>query len=237
MIFAVRQEQFEGPMAALLNLIEREQLKITEISLARVADDFIAHIRAMNRPDPEELAEFVVVAAELMLMKSRLLLPAVATEEDQQEEPTGELGRRLQEYRQLRAWAEELKMIAHGGRRIVLRELCASADPFFYPLSARVAPIALREACAALLAAVPKIERIREEKIGHLVSLEERISEIRAALRSAGEVAFSKLLPMAARERGETIVSFLGVLELVRAEFLEALQEEPFQDITVRRRS
>lgn len=223
-------------MATLLNLTLRERLNITEISLARVADDFIAHIRAMERQDPEELTEFAVVAAELMLIKSRALLPSGATEQDEHEESAGELERRLREYQHLRMLAEELKTVAHAGRRIFLREVYASVEPFFCPPSVRVTPPILQEACAALLAAVPKPERLREEKIGRLVSLEERIKEIRSVLGSASERLFSQLLPAGVRERRELIVSFLGVLELVRTEFLDVRQDEPFKDITLRRR-
>lgn len=236
-IFAVHHEQFEGSMATLLNLIEREQLKITEISLARVADDFIAHIRALaSRSDPEELAEFVAVAAELMLIKSHTLLPDVVTEQGEREEPVGELERRLQEYQRLRVWAEELKAIARAGRRILMREVYASVEPFFYPPSG-VTPAALEEACTALLATIPKSERLREEKIGRIISLEERIGEIRSLLGVASETLLSELLPMSGREREELIVSFLGILELVRAEFLEVRQDNPFEDITMRRRA
>ncbi len=223
-------------MATLLNLIERDRLNITEISLARVADDFIAHIRMMERQDPEELAEFAVVAAELMLIKSRTLLPDGAIEQDDHEEPTGELERRLQEYQHLRTLTDELKAIAHTGRRILLREVYASVEPFFCPPSVRVTPVILQDACAALLAVVPKPERLREEKIGRLISLEERIKEIRSLLGSGGEQFFSQLLPAGMHERHELIVSFLGVLELVCTEFLDARQTKPFENITVRRR-
>src|SRR3989344_3794745 len=110
MTYIMKQEKFEGPMELLLELIEKEKLSISEISLAKVADEYISYVKGLEKIDPEELAEFLVVAAHLMLIKSRSLLPQLKLTEEE-EGSIEELEKRLKEYQRLRQLAGELKKL------------------------------------------------------------------------------------------------------------------------------
>lgn len=219
-------------MELLLDLIEREKLSISEISLAKVADDYIAHVKSLGRIDPEELAEFLVVAAQLMLIKSRSLLPNLKlTEED--EVSIEELEKRLEEYKKIREFAKELKRMESGHKFIWTREAYQGMDPVFYPPPQFEAGL-LQKAFTAFLEALPKIEKLAEDKIRKIISLEEKIRHIKNFLSQTLEHAFSDIT-RGAKEKIEVIVSFLAILELAKQKFVDLKQDKLFEDIKIRR--
>lgn len=230
--YLVKQEKFEGPLELLLDLIEKEKLSITEISLSHVADGYILHVKTLENIDPEELAEFLVVAAQLMLIKSRSLLPSMqlSTEEEGSIE---ELEKRLAEYQKIRELAREMKKLEEKSNHIYAREAFYGQDPIFYP-PPKLKIDQLKEAFAAFLAALPKIEKLAEEKIKKIISLEEKISHIRSFLSSRFEQVFSELV-RGSKEKVDVIVSFLAILELAKQKFVDLDQEKLFEDIKIKR--
>src|SRR6266542_4801403 len=122
---------FEGPLDLLLRLIEREELDITEIALAQVADQYLAHVRAMEAPDPGALSSFLVMAARLLLIKSRVLLPRppAAPGPDDPPDEAAELARQLREYQRYKQAAALLRAWEEGGRRSYLRAAQPAAPP------------------------------------------------------------------------------------------------------------
>src|SRR6266511_6280116 len=114
---------FEGPLDLLLRLIEREELDITEIALAQVADQYLAHVRAMEAPDPGALSSFLVMAARLLLIKSRALLPRPPAQRGPDDPPdeAAELARQLREYQRYKQAAALLRAWEEGGRRSYMR--------------------------------------------------------------------------------------------------------------------
>lgn len=231
-MYVLKQEKFEGPLELLLELIEKEKLSISEISLAKVTDDYIKHVKSLEKIDPEQLAEFLVVAAQLMLIKSRSLLPSLKLSEEETQS-IEELEKRLAEYKRLRELAKELKKLEVMHRPIFTREAYLGMDPIFYPPKKLTAAM-IKDAFAAFLAALPKIEKLAEEKIKKMISLEEKIKHIRSFLQETVEKAFSELVK-GAKEKVEVIVSFLAILELARQKFVELEQQKPFEDITIKR--
>src|SRR3989344_9240027 len=131
-MFEIKQEKFEGPLELLLELIEKEKLSINEISLAKVTDDYLSHIKSLGKIDPIKLGEFLVVASQLMLVKSRSLLPDLAESEEEQGS-IAELESRLLEYQRIRNLARELKKLEEAGRLIQSREAYLNLDRVFYP--------------------------------------------------------------------------------------------------------
>src|SRR3989338_9768044 len=131
MTFAVKQEKFEGPLDVLHELIEKEKLSISEISLAKVRYDYIRHVKSLEKIDPESLAEFLVVAAQLMLIKSRSLLPDLKFSAED-EVSIEELAKRLEEYRCLRELAKGLKTIEAGGKQIINPGTFFGLGPAFF---------------------------------------------------------------------------------------------------------
>lgn len=216
----------------MLELIENEKLSISEISLSKVTDDYIAYVKSLGKIDPESLAEFLVIAAHLILIKSRSLLPSLAISEED-EASIEDLTARLAEYQKIREVMKELRKI-EGERHIIFtREAYQGMEPVFYPPPRfRIAMIS--EAFMKVLVAIPRIEKLAEEKIKKILSLEDKIKQIRSFLQERVEKAFSELT-RGAKEKVEIIVSFLAILELARQRFVELDQKRPFEDITIKR--
>lgn len=232
MNFEIRQEKFEGPLELLVELVENEKLSVSEISLARVTDDYIRYVRSLEKIDPEALAEFLVVAAQLMLVKSRSLLPGIAlTRED--EVAIGELEKRLEQYKRFRDLAGQIKAIEKRRAYIATREHYAGMEPIFYPPPCLSAEL-LYSTLQSLLAAIPKVEKLAEDKIRRIVSLEERILNIRTFLEGAITKSFSEIIKNT-NEKVDVIISFLAILELAKQKFVELDQKDLFGDIEVKR--
>lgn len=232
MAFAVKQEKFEGPLALLLELIEKEKLAIAEISLARVADEYLMYVRGLVSPDPEELAEFLVVAAHLMLIKSRSLLPSL-TFSQEEEASLDDLEQRLALLQVMRDVGRALHGIEQKGLRIAGREAYAGLAPVFYPPPWRSAAT-LADVFAAVAALIPKEEKLAEEKLKRIVSLEAKISHIRGILQDMVERRFSEIVA-GAKEKVDIVVSFLALLELARQKFVDLQQDGHFAEIMIRK--
>lgn len=232
MVFTIKQEKFEGPLELLLELIEGAKLSISEISLAQVTDEYIRHIRSMERLEPDAVAEFLVVAAQLMLVKSRSLLPILAFSEEE-EQSVEELEKRLAEYKKIREVCRALKRIEGEKRYIVSREAYTGVAAFFYPPPGLVAP-QLCEVFRAFIASLPKALELAKERIRYVISLEEKITHIRSFFEGTVQKKFSELV-QGAKEKVEVIISFLALLELARQKFVALEQEEPFREIIVKK--
>lgn len=232
MIFEVKQEKFEGPLNLLLDLIEKEKLSISEISLAKVTDDYIKHVKSLEKLDPEQLAEFLVVAAHLMLIKSRSLLPDLKLSEEE-EQSIDDLEKRLTEYKKIRELAGLLKKTEAERKTIFTREAYLGMNPVFYP-PPKLKTTALAQAFAALLTSLPKIEKLAKDKLRRIVSLEEKIKHIRAFLENTIEKTFSDIV-RGSKEKIEIIISFLAILELSKQKFIELRQQKPFEDIIIKK--
>ena len=232
MEFILKHEKFEGPFELLLELIEKEKLAISDISLAKVTDEYIAYVKTIERLDPEALAEFLVVAAQLMLIKSRSLLPTLALTEDE-EESIDELEKRLIEFKKLRELASELKKLEAAHPIMVSRESFTEFVPVFYP-PPKLTLEKIEHVFSLFLAAIPRVQKLAEEKLKRVISLQEKISHVREFLVNSVEKAFSELIS-GPKEKVEVIVSFLAILELARQKFIDLDQNELFSDITIKR--
>lgn len=232
MPYEVKQEKYEGPLNLLLDLIEKEKLVIAEISLAKITDEYIQYVKTLKGIDPEELAEFLVVAAQLMLIKSRSLLPSLKLSSDE-EVSIDELNRRLEELFKIRELSKKIKELEGERKHIFSRESFWGMDPIFYP-SPKLTSSILSMAFAAFLETLPKLEKLVEEKIKRIISLEEKINHIRGVLADSLEQAFSQIVS-GAKEKVEVIVSFLAILELAKQRFVDLKQENLFEDIVIKK--
>jgi len=231
--FEIRHEKFEGPLELLLELIEKEKLAISEISLARVAEEYIEHVRSLEQIDAEQLAEFLVVASQLMLIKSRSLLPNFSSSPEEELLGAEELERRLAEYQKFRERADVLRKLEAGRKPIFTRDAYLAFAPVFFP-PPRLAPSDLAGAFRIFLAALPKVEKLIEEKMKRIVSLEERMRQIRSLVHGAVERTFSEIVQGSAGKM-DVIISFLAILELTKQKFVQVRQESAFADIMVQR--
>ncbi|MEI6650652.1 MAG: segregation/condensation protein A [Candidatus Moraniibacteriota bacterium] len=226
----IRITLFEGPLELLLALIEDRKLDVTRVSLAEVADQYLAFLSAeRDRIDLANLASFLVIASRLILIKSKMLLPVLEFT-DEEEEAIEDLEIRLAEYRKFREASLGLARLFERGSRSFPREKFLGAPETFSPPKGLTVDVLARQ-FENLLGAIPSKERIIEETIEEVMSLEERIATLQDSLRVRAQMTFRELA--AAGNRMEVIVSFLAVLELVKQRFVVADQGDAFGDIRI----
>lgn len=227
--YVIRHGDFVGPFELLLELVDRRKLSVSELSLASVTDEYIAFVRGHEAFPMEEATRFVGVAATLLLIKSRSLIPELELSSEE-EGDMEELQRRLLRYEALREAREALRPIA--GKRVLLPAGERKQEPRFQP-SPDLSPAAIAAALAALLESREKeAERLPEARVRPLVSLEETMEKLRVRVQHAMSLSFKEFSAGAA-ERVEVIVSFLALLELVKQGAVEADQHGAFEDIRI----
>lgn len=234
---------FEGPLELLLQLIEENALDISEVSLLQVTDQYLARLEALGEghgaDKVESLADFIVIGARLMVLKSRALLPSDAVDVDEEEEDVGrELVQMLEEYQRYREAVSVLRTIDSSGlRAFPTRSVTATKrrapqslpDSLTLDLLSRL----VHEALARAAARKPKQEvELQREPI----TVEQRVSDLRARLRPGTRLSFRRWIADA-ETRIEVIVTFLAILELYKSHAIEMQQDESYGDILVELRS
>src|SRR5918996_1928187 len=228
--FELRLDVFEGPLQLLLHLIESRQLDILTVPLAEVADAYVEHL-ARHPVEAANLAEFVAVAAQLIYLKSKRMLPAeplppLPAGVDEPDED--ELRRRLVEYRALRDAALALGQ-RDGMSPLIRREPRDSDLPEV--ASEPMAPSVLADALERL-AATPEPEPPAPEVVPREITIGQQITVLRAALSRGGKVVLQSILA-SCQTRTEAAVTFLATLELVRRRQIRAQQDSIFGPIVV----
>jgi len=226
--YAVRLESFEGPLDLLLRLIEKAELDITTISLAKVTDQYLAHIRQLDEIHPDLLADFLVVAAKLILIKSRALLPRPPMPRDEEEDVGQDLVRQLEEYRRYKAASLCLREREEQGMRSFVR----AAPPLVKPRGLAPGEVTLADLLAALqrvLASSPTVP-VSTVVSPIAVSIDDKIQAVETAIAAGQRVCFTGLL-LGSRSRLEMIVTFLAILELIKRDRLIAEQGQAFGEI------
>jgi segregation and condensation protein A len=228
--FTVALPVFEGPLALLLHLIESRQLDVLTVPLADVADAYVEHL-ASQPVDVVNLSEFVAIAAQLIHLKSKRMLPAepLPPMPDGTDEPDEEeLRRRILEYRALRDAAARLG--ERDGVAPALRREPRESDLPEAP--AQPMPAAVLAAALEALAAIPEPEAPPPEVMAREITIGQQIEVLRAALAGGGRVLLQTILARC-RSRTETAVTFLATLELVRRRQVRAEQDEIFGPILI----
>jgi segregation and condensation protein A len=226
----VSVDVFDGPLDLLLSLVKERQLDIATVPLASIADQYLAFIQAMEALDVELAADYLVVAATLVFLKSKALLPPIPLEfagdpEESAEAVEARLRQRLIAYSKYRDAGQDLKTRAAEAAAFYVRPDGGDATADFvqrYRIDAAKLAGAL---AAALRAAKPEKRTIVRER----VSLVEQMDVVVRAVRRAGRASFLDLC--AGLDRVAIIVTFLAVLELVRRERIRVEQEQAFGDI------
>lgn len=226
-------EVFDGPLDLLLSLVKERQLDIATVPLASVAEQYLAYVSMMESLDVEAAAEYLVIAATLVFLKSKALLPPIPSEFADDEGETPEqveerLRQRLIAYSKYREVGEEL------------RSRQAEASSYYYrdtgdPVSElrqryRVDPEKLTRAFIAMLrTARPEKRTIARERLSLMASMD----YIMRRVREEGEALFSKLCHELGMSRESIIVTFLAILELIRRHRVDFEQPELFEDIRI----
>ncbi|MFQ6014428.1 MAG: segregation and condensation protein A [Anaerolineae bacterium] len=226
---------FEGPLDLLLHLIEQEELDITRVSLAQVTDQYLAYLSRLEELNPANLADFLMVAAKLLLIKSRVLLPQPSALEETEEEgdPGEELVRQLLEYRKFKAVAGTLRRWEEEGRRAYART--APPPPGRRTISLEgVSLDDLVEVFRSALQAQP-LQPVDEVVSAIEISVNDKMAQIQELVAQHHELSFQHLLAASA-SRLEVIVTFLAILELIKQLKVLVHQEHPFGEIFIRAR-
>ncbi|HZA55627.1 MAG TPA: segregation/condensation protein A [Candidatus Udaeobacter sp.] len=221
----VQLEIFEGPLDLLLHLIKKNQVSITDIPIAAITEQYLATLELMQSLNLDVAGEFLVMAATLIHIKSRMLLPAGDDEADDDEgvDPRDELVRRLLEYQRFKEAADQLERREILSRDVFVRTGVPTEES---------PPAAFRELSVfELLAALGRVlERLPSDDDVHEVTLEkitvrEKMTLLLDTLRSSGKVLFESLFNEV-KSRMEVVVTFLAMLELVRGRAVRIFQEE-----------
>ena len=228
--FSVHLTVFDGPLDLLLRVVEVRELDVTTVSLAKVADDFLAYFRAMEHVDPNALADFIVVAAKLLLIKSTALLPPSGRDRSSEEieDPT-DLTERLVEYQTYRSLAILLQEREESGLRSYPR-LVPLAPPMRVHTNRRE-PDHLLAALRRLLIDVVEQPRVVELVEREAYSIGDKIALFRDKCARGGRVRLLDLL--IGVRRSEAVATFLALLELVRLGELHAVQIERYGDVEI----
>jgi len=223
-------DAFEGPLDLLLYLIKRQNLDILDIPVAQITAQYMEYIELMTEMRLELAAEYLVMAAMLAEIKSRMLLPRPAEEEEDEGDPRAELIRRLQEYERYKQAAEDLDALPQLGRDVFQTEV---------PLLGRVVhkrppDVDLHELLLALKDVLHRADMFSSHQVQREpLSVRERMSRVLEQVQGAGFVEFTRLFSVEEGRLG-VVVSFLAVLELIKVSLIELVQAEPFGPIHVK---
>jgi segregation and condensation protein A len=229
----IKIEKFEGPLDLLLKLIEKEELDITEISLAKIADEYIELVRSVPEINPSELADFLVLAARLLYIKSKAMFPGMQAGED---EGGDDLEKQLRMYKEYLEAAKKIEEILREkkfmferewNRKAVLESVCDFSPP--KDLTAPRLAGVLREIIERIK---PAAEELEEKSIETVIHIEDRISLIRELLLEKIRFNFKRLLEKSG-SKTDIIVSFLAMLELAKQRDIIIEQDELFGEIEI----
>jgi len=231
--YQVKLPIFQGPLDLLLHLIEREEMDITTVSLAQVTDQYLEYIGLLEELNAGALADFLVIAAKLLLIKSEMLLPrppGVPAEEGG-EDVGDELARRLIEYRKFKEAALELRQREEMGLRAYVR--VAPLPKLERSLDLEGVSLAdLLEAVRRALDVRPPTSSVSEVVAPFAITVAEKMALIEERLKRQRRVSFNRLLDRAA-SRLEIIVTFMAVLELIKLNGVVVRQERLFGEIII----
>ena len=221
---------FEGPLDLLLQLIERQELNITEISLSQVTEQFFAYLDKLEKNHSSELADFLVIAAKLIYLKSKNLLPYLYPDEEESGQTLTDQLKMYKTYVDASVNIQNLwkrDRIAYGRDESPLK-----MSDFIVPRNARVED--LKISFEQLLKRLKPIQPLPEATIDHAVSIKQTIDNIMAILKQNKKFSFIKLLNDS-KNRTEIIVSFLAILDLLKKKDIIVRQINSFADMEVER--
>ncbi|MCL6691799.1 segregation/condensation protein A [Pseudomonas sp. R3.Fl] len=225
-------EAFEGPLDLLLYLIRKQNIDVLDIPVAEITRQYMTYVELMKSVRLELAAEYLVMAAMLAEIKSRMLLPRSAEAEEDEEDPRAELIRRLQEYERFKQAAEDLDGLPRQGRDYVVPTVAAPEAK-----ARKLLPqVDMQELMLCMAEVLRRADLFESHQVTReMLSTRERMSEILERLKDAGFVPFIELFSVEEGRLG-VVVTFMAVLELVKEQLVELVQNQAFAPIHVRAR-
>ena len=226
-------EAFEGPLDLLLYLIRRQNLDILDIDVAQITEQYMRYVELMDAMQFELAAEYLLMAAMLAEIKSRMLLPRSSEAEEDEEDPRANLVRRLQEYERFKKAAEDIEALPRLERELWQ----ASAAPPDLRLERPLPEVDMREVLLALGEVLRRAEMYASHQIQmESLSTRERMSQVLETLTQGGFVPFVSLFKPEEGRLG-VVVTFLALMELMKESLVELVQTEGFGPIHVKAKS
>jgi segregation and condensation protein A len=226
-------DAFEGPLDLLLYLIKRQNIDILNIPIAKITHQYMHYIEVMQELQLELASEYLVMAAMLAEIKSRMLLPRPSTQDEDESDPRAELVRRLQEYERYKRAALEMDSLPRLERDVFQ----ASAEMCERKVVEILPDVTLRELLVSFQEVLARADMFAHHHVHReTLSVRQRMSDVLARIQDGKFVEFTSLFT-AEEGRMGVVVTFLAVLELIRETLLDLVQAEPFAPIHVKARS
>jgi len=228
--YQIKIQQFEGPLDLLLSLIEEQKLSINDISLAEVSGQYLDYLKGFPQLPRAQTVSFLVVAATLILIKSKSLLPSLALT-GEEEESIEDLKKRLEFYKKMRRFSFHINSL-YGKNTVYKREAFAGVKlGFIEPKGMKIS--ALSAALKNLIKTFPAKEIIPEKIIEKVLKLEDKIDELRRRMEKTIKTSFREFTDF--KDKINLVISFLAMLELIKQGAVAVAQKEHFGDIEITR--
>lgn len=230
MSYAIKLQQFEGPLDLLLELIEAEKLDISTVSLATVTEGYLTYVHEHPEIPPEELADFLVIASRLLFIKSRILLPFLQGIVEPEE---GDLESQLRIYKEYLDASKAIEGLIGKRRFLFVHEKLPQIEIGFAPPK-KLTTGGMADLLRAVIQRLEPVVKVPQAVVEKTVSIHEKIRHIQALITKAEKVRFSSVL-QTAESKTEVVVCFLALLELVKQRDVNVAQDKMWGDITIER--
>ena len=227
-VYEIKLEKFSGPLDLLLQLIEDAKLEISEISLGKVTEQYLGYVNSSPQIAPEELADFLVIATKLILIKSKLLLPTLELQED-----GASLVDQLKIFKEYLTASKTIELLIRKKHFIYFHEKMPLSAPAFCPPRG-VTLEKLSSAFARIIRAIAPVAEMPKKLITKAVSISEKMEDIKKIIVQKIYSGFRDFVK-SAKNKMEVIVSFLALLELIKQRAVYVRQKKLFEDIEIKK--
>ncbi len=231
MDYQIKTKEFRGPLELLLELIEKEKLDVTRFSLAQVADQYLEFIRNKRDISLAHLADFLVVASQIILIKSKALLPSLEISTEEENEII-DLEKRLLEYQRFQKVGRKLSDNFYQGKQFYSRSSIINHIKSSFIFPKELTAYQLEQDWKKVIIEIPIPEKLKQDTLEAIISLEDRIEEMKESLSRRIKTSFQSILSKK-KSKVEVVVSFLAMLEMVKQQVIIVKQDDLFQDIKI----
>lgn len=226
--YNVKTDVFEGPLDVLLSMIEKRKLLINDISLAKVADDYVEYVRSQTDFPLSDSASFILIASTLVLIKSKSLLPTLSLSEEE-EHTIEDLENRLTLHQEYKQKAEMLRKLF--GKTVLFSPIPRKQTTVVFAPDRHTNLTYMKEAIMRVLEGMPKPKLVAHTTVRKVISLEEAIVSLTERIGRHLKLNFREFAGVGKQEKVAVVVHFLAMLELVKQGVIQVKQEHPFHDI------
>lgn len=230
-MYKVKLDKFEGPLSLLLQLIEKEDLDINQISLAHIADEYIEYINHEADLELEELADFLLIASKLLYIKSKSLLPYLVWEEE--EEEATDLEHQLKLYKAFQVASLNIEAMIKEKNFLYSRQRVVLEKGFYPPKNTTI--FTLKTIYSVLINSIEPLVKTKEVLEKKVISIKVKIGDLKDRISKQAKLKFHEFVGKA-KDRTEVVVSFLALLELIKQRLVDVEQSDLFKDITINKR-